>query len=159
MLLLHLNVVSAFEGDRMAVNCPVAPLVRVNEDGDRVTFVGSGATTVTVAVAVFPFDAVAVTVTLPFATPVTVPLFETVTILVSEHDQLTLLSVAFSGETEAVRFTVAPIVTWVLAGVTFTFVTSMIFLLTVTVAVAVLLLPVVTLIVAEPSFTAVTLPF
>ena len=77
--------------------------------------VGSAFSTVTAQVAVLssavssvPFDAVAVMVAVPSATAVTTPFSSTVATVVSLDDQVTVLSVAPSGATVAVRVSVPP---------------------------------------------------
>jgi hypothetical protein len=94
----------------------------------------------------------------PVATPVITPLPLTVALLVSEDDQLTVLSVAFVGSTVATNCVVAP-------TPTLTVVLFKITLDTATVPVIVraqvaVLLPsaVLAVIVAEPADTAVTRP-
>ena len=85
--------------------------------------VGSSSVTVIVAFAVLPLFEVAVIVAVPFATPVTTP-FETFATLVLLDVHVTVLFVAFDGETVAESVVVAPAFTLADVGLTETDVTA-----------------------------------
>ena len=116
--------------------------------------------TVTSQTAVFePSVVFTVIVTFPGLRAETVPSEVTVATASSEDDHFTDLSVASSGDTEALITTVSPSVSSRLFLSTVTPVTLIVLEVTVTEQVAVLEpSTVVTVIVAEPAFTAVTLP-
>ena len=107
--------------------------------------------------AVMPFDAVAVMVAVPIFRGVTAPLTTFATVS-SEEDQVTLLSVAFSGRTVAMRFRLLPKgrEASVLFKVILVVGTTTLF--TVMVQVAVLPLAVAAVMVVVPSLTAVIKP-
>ena len=106
--LLHVTLVlDAFEGVMVAVSFPVLLIPeRVIVVLSRETPV-TGTVTVTVQVAVLS-PTLAVMVAVPLPTAVTLPLASTVATEVLELDQVTLLSVAFSGSTVATSVEVPP---------------------------------------------------
>ena len=150
----------AFDGATVAVNCCVPPTFRLADVGDTVTPVTATFPVVTVIaeVAVFPPSCVVtVIVAEPCATPLTNPLEFTVATPVLLELQLTVLFVAFDGDTVAVSCVLAPTFTDAVVGDTLTPVTATLFTVIAEVAV---LLPscVVTVIVAVPAATPVTSP-
>src|SRR5699024_1298380 len=123
-------------------------------------FGSSTALTVTVAVSVLlPSCVVTVIVASPSATPVTVPLLDTVAIASSELLYDTDLFVAVDGATVLFNLVVASTSTLAVLGVIVTPVTAIGFAVTVNAHLAVLLPSlVVTVMSAAPGLTAVTLP-
>ena len=105
--MLQVTVLSvASDGFTVAVRVTVSPALRDAVVLFSVTEVTSVATTVIVQVAVL-LPALAVMVAVPTFFAVTTP-FETVAIVSSEDVQVTVLSVASSGFTVAVRVTDSP---------------------------------------------------
>lgn len=152
----------AVDGEIVAVRVSDAPSVRVSADLFRLTLVTDtvGALTVTEQLAVFePSAVVTVMVAVPALTAVTFPEVLTVATDVFEDFQLTFLFVAVNGETVAVRVSDAPSVRVNVDLFRLTPVTETVAALTVTVQLAVFVpSSVVTVIVAVPALTAVTLP-
>ena len=99
----HVTVLSvALSGETVAVNTAVWSFSKVNEVLSKETLVTATVSvsfvTVTVQVAVLlPSFVVTVMVALPSLTALTVPVEETVAIVSSLEDHVTVLSVAFSG--------------------------------------------------------------
>ena len=151
---LQFTVLSvAFEGLTLAVRVSVSPTFRDVLVLLRVTLVTGVAITVIEHVALWS-PALAVMMAVPTLMAVTTPLF-TVTTDASEVVQVTVLSVASSGLTVAVRVTVSPAWREALVLSRVTLVTGV--ATTVTAQVA-LLSPALAVMVAEPTFLAVTTP-
>ena len=152
----------AFEGDTVAVRVCVSPTLIDSDVLFKLTLVTEtvAAVTVTAQVAVLlPSLVLTVIVALPAAFAVTTPEVETVATDVLLEDQVTVLFVAFEGDTVAVRVCVSP--TLIDSDVLFklTLVTETVAAVTVTLHVAVLLPSLVlTVIVALPAAFAVTTP-
>ena len=144
----------ASEGFTVAVRVTVSPALSDAVVLFKVTEVTSVGTTVIVHVAVL-LPALAVIVAVPTFFAVTTP-FETVAIVWSDVLQVTVLSVASDGFTVAVRVTVSPALRDAEVLFNVTEVTSV--ATTVIWHVAVLL-PALAVIVAVPTFFAVTTPF
>src|SRR5882762_805524 len=147
-----------FESFGVAVNCVVAPTVRLAVAGLSVTEATGTFVTVTADVPLFP-SLVAVIVADPAATPVTSPLALTVAtaaLLVVQVTARPLRVVPLASFGVAVNAVVAPTVRLAVAGLTVTEATGTL----VTVMAAVPLCPsLVAVIVAEPVATPVTNPF
>ena len=151
---LQVTVLSvASDGFTVAVRVTVSPALSDAVVLFRVTEVTSVASTVTSHVAVLS-PALAVMVAVPTFFAVTTP-FETVATVSSEELQVTVLSVASDGFTVAVRVTVSPALSEAVVLFRVTEVTSV--ATTVIVHIAVLL-PALAVIVAVPTFFAVTTP-
>jgi hypothetical protein len=152
----------AFDGDTVAVSCCVPPTFRLAVVGDTLTPVTATVPTLTVIADVavlLPSCVVTVIVAVPCATPLTNPLALTVATEVLLELQLTVLFVAFDGDTVAVNCVVEPTFTDAVVGDTLTPVTATVPTLTVIADVAVLLPScVVTVIVAVPCATPLTNP-
>ncbi|GHU98379.1 hypothetical protein FACS1894211_02030 [Clostridia bacterium] len=158
----------ALLGATVAVKVKSPPVVNVlfvsfNVTPVTETVIGAGAFTVTVQVAVLlPSVVVTVIVAVPAETAVTVP-FDTVAIELLEDVQDIALFVALLGATVAVKVKSLPVVNVLFVSFNVTPVTETVIgvgAFTVTVQVAVLLPSVVvTVIVAVPAETAVTVPF
>ena len=152
----------AFSGRMVATRVSLPPtrrLVAVLLSFTPVTLT-SLSLTVTLHVAVLPpSSVVTVMVASPAFTPVTLPAASTVAMAVSLDFQVTFWLVAFSGVMVAVRVSLSPTKMLVAVLLSFTPVTLTSLSLTVTLHVAVL--PpssVVTVMVASPAFTPMTLP-
>ena len=153
-------MVVAPSGRNMTVNSKVAPSLTSFEAGSiAISFKTiSFAVTVTGQVAVLS-PALAVIVAVPALTAVTLPLPSTVATLLSEDVHVTFLSVALSGATVALSFWLSPSTMLISVLSMVMPVTGTVLAATVTEHVAVLdPSEEVTVIVAEPAFTAVTLP-
>jgi hypothetical protein len=152
----------AFDGATVAVNWTVPPTLMDALVGATLTPVTETVVVLTVIadVAVNPPSAVlTVMVADPATTPVTSPLELTVAMPVLLDVHVTLLFVAFDGETVAVNWTVPPTLTEALVGATLTPVTETVVVLTVIADVAVNPPSVVlTVMVADPATTPVTNP-
>ena len=151
----------ALLGETVTVMVSVSPSTKDSVAGESDTLVTGTAFsfTVTAHVAVFaPSTVVTVMVALPAATAVTTPLSLTVATDSLSELHVTLLFVAFDGETVAVSAAVPPMFRLTVSGDRLTPVTAITLLLTVTVHVA-FFPPQVAVIVALPAFTAVTTPF
>jgi len=146
-----------FESFGVAVNCVVAPTVRLAVAGLTVTAATGTFVTVRAAVPLCP-SLVAVIVAEPVATPVTTPLAETVAtaaLLVPHATTRPLRAVPFASFGVAVNCVVVATVTVAAAGLTITEATGTF----VTVTADVALFPsLVAVIVAEPAATPVTSP-
>lgn len=70
---VQVTVWDAVEGDTLALNVVVDPIVRLAEVFDKVTPVAGASEIVTLQVVVFPFDVLAVMVAEPAFMPVTLP--------------------------------------------------------------------------------------
>ena len=144
----------ASDGFTVAVRVTVSPALSDAVVLSRVTEVTSVASTVTSHVAVLS-PALAVMIAAPTFFAITTP-FETVAIVSSEELQVTVLSVASSGFTVAVKVTVSPARSDAVVLSRVTEVTSV--ARTVTWQVAVLS-PALAVIVVSPTFFAITTPF
>ena len=150
--IMLLSVVSV--GEKIAVKVSLLPLIRERLFLFRLT-PDARTLTVTSQVAVLPFAVVTVMVAVPTPTAVTVP-FVTIATFVLEDAQVKVLSVVSAGATVAVKVSLPPLIKERL----FLFrLTPDARTLTVTSQVAVLPFAVVTVIVAVPAPTAVTVPF
>ena len=109
----HVIVVTALDGDNVAVSVVVSPMLTVREAGNPETLVGSGAFTVTSHQSDFPLDVFTQILVVPTETPLTVqdnPEYETVAILVLLEDHVIVVT-AFDGVNVAVSVMVSPILT------------------------------------------------
>ena len=162
LLLVHFTLLSvASAGATAAVSWPVCPTIRARVLG--VTVMPVGLTTLSATVtshdAILPPSVVFTVMTAsPAFTAVTLPLSLTVATSGADVLQVIDLSVALVGETAAMRVSLAPVSRFSCFLFSSTPATLIIFLLTVTTHSAVLSPSlVVTVIFAEPSFTAVSL--
>ncbi len=148
-----LSVASSGKISRTGVNVP--PTVSVIASGFRVMLSTCVGMTVTLHVAVLP-PQVAVIVASPTLIAVTRPLASTVAIASSSDDQVTVLSVAFSGRISGTKVTVPPAVSVTASGLMVKLSTGV--GRTVTLHVAVIP-PHVAVMVTSPTDTPVTTPF
>ena len=147
-----LSVVSS--GATVAVKVSLLPLMRERVFLFKLT-PDARTLTVTSQVAVLPFAVVTVIVAVPAPTAVTVP-FVTIVTFVLEDAQVKVLSVVSAGATVAVKVSLLPLISERLFLFKLTPDAST---LTVTSQVAIFPFAVVTVIVAVPAPTAVTVPF
>ena len=144
----------ASDGLTVAVRVTVSPALSDAVVLSKVTEVTSVATTVTWHVAVL-LPALAVMVAVPTFFAITTP-FETVAIVWSEELHVTVLSVALDGLTVAVRVTVSPALS---DAVVLSKVTEVTSVATTVIWHVAVLLPALAVMVAVPTFFAITTPF
>lgn len=143
-----------FSGVNVTVKVTVLPTSTVACDGSR-EMLSTGTITVTVQVADLPLAVVAVMVAVPAATAFTLPVLSTVATAASLEVQVTVLSVASSGETVGVKVSEQPTARLSSSLLSDIPVTGIV---TVTEQVADSPFEVVAVIVAVPALTAVTIP-